>query len=247
MLLNSERLKVGGLVPLTTRDLPTQLSAVIFCQGCPWKCRFCQNPHLIPRTSGNSIEWDDIINFLSLRIGLLDGVVFSGGEPTMQRVLPDAVREVSALGYKIGLHTAGQFPHILKETLAEVTWIGMDIKAPPEKYKGIIGRDLRWGSILQSARLIIESGIDYEFRTTFHPYLLTEKDLLDVGLILSNLGCDHFVLQSFRDLGCIDQELNAIKHSPIISKELFCELKSMFKDFSLRSFSDTSTLTDFII
>ncbi|MCU7809345.1 MAG: anaerobic ribonucleoside-triphosphate reductase activating protein, partial [Candidatus Thiodiazotropha sp. (ex Semelilucina semeliformis)] len=98
-------LKVGGLVPMTTVDYPGCLSAVIFCQGCPLRCRYCHNSDLLPREAEATIPWREILDFLKRRQGLLDAVVFSGGEPTQQRALPDAIAEVSAMGFKIGLHT----------------------------------------------------------------------------------------------------------------------------------------------
>ena len=85
-------LRVGGLVPLSTTDYPDHLSAVVFCQGCPWRCAYCHNPHLLPRRSDSEIAWPDVLAFLDRRRGLLDAVVFSGGEPTLQRALPDAMR-----------------------------------------------------------------------------------------------------------------------------------------------------------
>ena len=247
MQSSNEKLKVGGLVPLTTNDLPSQLSAVIFCQGCPWRCRYCHNPHLIAREADNNLVWEEVVRFLKERVGLLDSVVFSGGEPTMQRALPKAIKEVMNLGYKLGLHTAGQFPRTLEEILPDMHWIGMDFKAPPEKYREITGRDLRWGSIVESAEMIIASGSEYEFRTTYHPKLLSEKDLLRIASLLSDLGCQHYVLQGFRAQGCQDSELTDFEQCPMISKKLFCELKSMFEQFSLRSFSEAMPLIDYFV
>lgn len=229
-------LKIGGLVPLTTTDLPAQLSAVVFCQGCPWQCRYCHNPHLIPRSSNEMIAWSDIINFLTHRIGLLDGVVFSGGEPTMQKALPQAIRKVTELGYKVGLHTAGQFPSVLEEVLPDLSWAGMDIKATPGRYQEITGRQIRWESILTSVRLIIESGIDHEFRTTFHPSLLSEKNIIDIAYMLSELGAKRFVLQGFRSNGCTDQALTSNGANVSIGMELYETLKLIFNDFEIRSF-----------
>ena len=105
-----EPLSVGGLTPLTTIDYPDNLSAVVFCQGCPLRCRYCHNAELLPRRGATHIAWRDILYFLRQRQGLLDAVVFSGGEPTQQRGLADAIDEVRALGFKIGLHTAGIYP-----------------------------------------------------------------------------------------------------------------------------------------
>ncbi|MFI0376333.1 MAG: radical SAM protein [Candidatus Thiodiazotropha sp.] len=102
-----EALRVGGLTPMTTIDFPGHLAAVVFCQGCPMRCHYCHNPELLPRRNDNQPSWKAILEFLSARIGLLDGVVFSGGEPTLQRSIGQAVRDIKSLGYRVGLHTAG--------------------------------------------------------------------------------------------------------------------------------------------
>jgi anaerobic ribonucleoside-triphosphate reductase activating protein len=84
----SNALRVGGLVPLTTLDFPDQLACVLFCQGCGWRCRYCHNPQLIPARGEQEKSWDDILAFLRQRVGLLDAVVFSGGEPTLLAAVP---------------------------------------------------------------------------------------------------------------------------------------------------------------
>ena len=111
------QLKVAGLTPMTTVDFPDRLAAVVFCQGCPLRCRYCHNPELLPRKSEQLIPWPEILDFLRQRQGLIDALVFSGGEPTQQRALPQAIAEARALGYEIGLHTAGVYPQRLKQLL----------------------------------------------------------------------------------------------------------------------------------
>lgn len=105
-------LVVGGLTPFTTIDFPGRLAAVIFCQGCPWRCGYCHNAHLHACGSGER-SWPDVRGWLTSRRGLLDGVVFSGGEPLLQRGLAPALGEVRSLGFATGLHTAGIYPERL--------------------------------------------------------------------------------------------------------------------------------------
>ncbi|MBP8264734.1 MAG: anaerobic ribonucleoside-triphosphate reductase activating protein, partial [Pseudomonas sp.] len=100
-------LRVGGFVPLTTLDYPGRLACVLFCQGCAWRCRYCHNPGLIVPRGKDEKPWPEVLDFLRRRQGLLEAVVFSGGEPTLQAALPAAIAEVRELGFKIGLHTAG--------------------------------------------------------------------------------------------------------------------------------------------
>jgi pyruvate formate lyase activating enzyme len=130
-------LRVGGLTPLSTTDWPGMLAAVVFCQGCPWRCGYCHNPDLIPPRGEHEIVWEEIIALLRRRQGLLDGVVFSGGEPTLQGDLAEAMREVRALGFKIGLHSGGAYPDRLAAVLPLVDWVGLDIKAPFDAYARI--------------------------------------------------------------------------------------------------------------
>ena len=123
-------LRVGGLERLSMCDWPGELAATIFCQGCPWDCPYCHNPHLLPVTGRHEIAWREVVDFLKSRRGLLDGVVFSGGEPTLQSALPQAIAEVRDLGFRIGLHTAGPYPGRLAQVLPLVDWVGFDIKTP---------------------------------------------------------------------------------------------------------------------
>lgn len=107
------RLVVGGLTPFTTIDFPGRLAAVVFCQGCPWRCGYCHNPHLLPRREApdGELSWQALVRWLESRHGLLDGVVFSGGEPLLQRTLYDAVATVRQIGFAAALHTGGAYPN----------------------------------------------------------------------------------------------------------------------------------------
>src|SRR3954470_21541171 len=96
-------LRIGGFVPFSGIDYPHHLSAVVFCQGCPWRCGYCHNAHLQPARGESERTWDDVLAFLGRRRSLLDAVVFSGGEPTLQAGLGAAMQDVKAMGYKVGL------------------------------------------------------------------------------------------------------------------------------------------------
>ncbi|OGP12919.1 MAG: anaerobic ribonucleoside-triphosphate reductase activating protein [Deltaproteobacteria bacterium GWA2_54_12] len=171
-------LKVGGLTPCTTIDYPGELAAVVFCQGCPWRCRYCHNRHLLEAGTPGAIGWDEVMRFLGRRRGLLDAVVFSGGEPTMQPGLADAILMVREMGFKVGLHTAGPYPDRLSDCLPWLDWVGMDIKAPFEEYERITGIPGSAAASRVSAELLRRSGIQHQFRTTLDPFLL-ESGYLD--------------------------------------------------------------------
>jgi len=164
-------LEIGGLLPFTTVDYPGKLATVLFCQGCPWHCDYCHNRHLIPAMSGAAIPWLEIVALLKSRCGLLDAAVFSGGEPTMQAGLPDAIRKIRGMGFKVGLHTAGPYPERLQECLPLLDWIGMDLKAPFDEYERITGVPGSGTAARQSANLVRQSGISHQFRTTLDPFL----------------------------------------------------------------------------
>ncbi len=165
-------LNIGGVTPFTTIDYPGELAAVIFCQGCPWRCPYCHNPHLLAADGQGAVPWAEVLEFLCHRRGLLDGVVFSGGEPTMQAGLPAAVLAVRELGFKAGLHTAGPFPQRLLELLPHLDWIGMDLKAPFEEYERITAIPGSGEEARASAELLRRSGVPHRFRTTLDPFLL---------------------------------------------------------------------------
>jgi pyruvate formate lyase activating enzyme len=200
-------LRVGGLTPLSSTDWPGMLTAVVFCQGCPWRCRYCHNPELIPSRSADEIAWDDVMSFLRRRQGLLDGVVFSGGEPTLQVGLADAMREVRALGFKIGLHTGGAYPQRLADVLPLVDWVGLDAKAPFADYARVTGVPGSGGRARTSLEHVLASGVDHEIRTTVHPALLSDADVTGLARELASRATKHYVLQPFRTHGCADPSL----------------------------------------
>ena len=130
-------LRVGGVEPFSSTDYPGALAAVVFCQGCPWRCGYCHNPHLIPARGDDERDFARILDWLASRRGLLDAVVFSGGEPTAQAGLPGAIDAVRAQGFAIGLHTSGAYPRRLAQVLPKVDWVGIDVKASTERLQRI--------------------------------------------------------------------------------------------------------------
>lgn len=195
------KLRIGGFIPFTTTDYPGMLSAVVFCQGCPWRCTYCHNPHLLPVEGPESHAWPDILAFLEKRRGLLDAVVFSGGEPTLQGGLADAMREVKAMGFKIGLHSGGMYPDRLARVLPLLDWIGLDVKAPLAAYPRITGVAGSGGAVFESLALILSAGMEYELRCTWHPDLLSAHDLATMADELLLLGADRLVVQECRPTG----------------------------------------------
>jgi pyruvate formate lyase activating enzyme len=193
-------LPIGGITPLTTVDWPGQLAAVVFLRGCPWRCRYCHNQDL-QRRAGPTRPWDELLGLLGARQGLLDGVVFSGGEPLMHPELGEALRQVRALGYATALHTGGDRPdhlaHLLQQGL--VDWVGFDVKAPRADYDALTGCAGSGERAFRSLRTLVSSGVPYELRTTVRRDLLPMPKLLRLAREVAMCGAGNLVLQPYRD------------------------------------------------
>ena len=227
-------LRVGGLTPLSATDWPGQLSAVVFCQGCPWRCAYCHNPHLLRAHGPTEIAWDDVLAFLRRREGLLDAVVFSGGEPLAQHGLADAMQAVRRMGFGVGLHTAGAYPKRLAQVLPLLDWVGLDIKAPFEAYTSITGIPGSGADALASAKLIIGCGVAYEFRTTVHPRQLAPRAVERLVDELARLGARHYALQEFRAQGCRNAELTGKAVPSFLDESFGAGIAPRFESFELR-------------
>jgi pyruvate formate lyase activating enzyme len=202
-------LRVGGLVPFSTTDWPGRLAAVLFLQGCPWHCGYCQNPHLLPAHGAREEDWTATLAWLATRRGLLDAVVFSGGEPTAQPQLGAAIHAVRALGFAIGLHTGGAYPRRLIEVGREVDWIGLDIKAPMAAYESVTGVPRSGFAAFASLDLMLKAGVALDVRTTVHPALTPPGTLVALARDLAQMGVRRWVLQAFRPTGCASESLVA--------------------------------------
>ncbi|MBP1627377.1 MAG: anaerobic ribonucleoside-triphosphate reductase activating protein [Holophagaceae bacterium] len=196
----SELLTLGGLAPFSTVDYPGALAAVVFCQGCPWRCPYCHNAHL-QTGRGEGPAWSSVLAWLKTRQGLLNAVVFSGGEPTIQSGLPIAMTQVRAMGYQVGLHTAGCAPKALKELLPLIDWVGLDIKAPRALYDQITGQPGSAALAWESLEAVHTSGGPYQVRTTVHPEWLPPQAIQQLQLELLLIGVASPTLQAFRSLG----------------------------------------------
>ena len=209
-------LKIGGLTRLSSCDWPGQLAATVFCQGCAWDCPYCHNPDLRAIEAKQSLPWASVRGFLHTRKGLLDAVVFSGGEPLLQPVLSDVVAEVRTLGFRIGLHTTGMLPERFTALLPLLDWVGFDVKAPLANYASITGVERSGDKAFTSLRSLLTCGISYEVRTTLHPALLGMDEMLFLKDELLREGVTNFVVQHFRPQGCRADRLSAGYAVPIL-------------------------------
>lgn len=198
-------MKIGGIQKLSLVDYPGKTSAAIFTIGCNMRCGYCHNPELVlPERYAPCIPENDILNFLKKRVGKLEGVVVSGGEPTMHPDLPSLFAKLKTLGFYTKLDTNGTHPAMVKELLKHklVDYIAMDIKGPLEKYQTIVAYPVDTDAIAQTIKLIFESNILYEFRiTVVKSQILFDEhsqndDFDKIGQLIN--GAPRFALQKFR-------------------------------------------------
>jgi pyruvate formate lyase activating enzyme len=235
---SSSEIRVGGLARLSSVDWPGELAATIFTQGCPWDCPYCHNPHLLSATplaepAAELIPWRAVVAFLDSRVGLLDGVVFSGGEPLAQPALVAAIAEVREMGFRVALHTSGVAPARLAEVLPHLDWVGFDAKAPFAEYERITRMPGSGVSARESLLLLVASGVAYEVRTTVHPDLLGEEELLRLAEELRALGVSRWVLQPYRPDGA-RPGLAPVPGEPVLGAALEERLSGGFGSFAVR-------------
>ncbi len=168
-------MKIGGFQPITLSDYAGKVAAIVFCQGCNFCCPWCHNQPLLPTTpaDGRLISAETVLSHLRCRRHQLDGVVISGGEPTIQDELPEFLSLVKAQGYAVKLDTNGSRPCVLDTLIARrlVDFIAMDVKAPWAMYTHLAGTAISIALLQKSIQIISASGIAHEFRTTATPAL----------------------------------------------------------------------------
>ncbi len=229
---------IGDVEKFSIVDFPNQIAAVAFLQGCPWRCPFCYNLSLQKIGGQPESDWTftKFINFLEKRRGVLDAVVFSGGEPLAQDGLPEAIETVKAMGYKIGLHTGGYRPKKLEQVISALDWCGLDIKAPltPERYQQATGGFNRVENVIRSLEILIRSGITFECRTTCDPRILTIDDLYEMAQFLKNAGVKEYYLQKYRPVTTDTKTSEEMCSGLIENQELLAYLKTSFDVFEVR-------------
>ena len=189
---------ISGFQKFSLSDFPGRISAILFARGCNFRCPFCHNPELVdPDRYSGLIDPEEILGFLQSRASRLQGVVITGGEPTLQQDLPVMVRRVKELGFRVKLDTNGSDPLMIERLLAQgmIDYFAMDVKAPPAAYGRItrvIGEPQK---ILSSIELIKSSGIEHEFRTTYVPSLLSADEVAAIAKLVAG---SRFILQRYR-------------------------------------------------
>jgi pyruvate formate lyase activating enzyme len=200
---------LGGLQKNSLIDFPGKVSCVLFLKGCNFDCPYCHNPGLVKSSSfcGPVFDMKSVYGFLEGRKGFLDGVVISGGEPTLQKDLVYLCENIKRLGYSVKLDTNGSRPRAIKRLLDEglVDYIAMDIKTDPfHYYPTITKNDCNPDDIFSSVRITMESGIAYEFRTTCVKPLVNEQAIENITKIIK--GAKLYVLQRFHNADVLHPE-----------------------------------------
>lgn len=191
-------MNIGGWQKLTLKDYPGKVASIIFTNGCCFRCGFCHNPEIVLPPFEHSIDEDEVMAFLKKRRKVLEGVVITGGEPTIHSDLFAFMKKIKNLGYAIKLDTCGIMPEKLEEFIAAgvVDYIAMDIKAPLEKYEKIACVKVEIKKIKKSIGIILKGAVDYEFRTTIVKELHEKEDIYEMARLIK--GAKRYYLQKFR-------------------------------------------------
>jgi len=214
---------IGGLQKFSVLDFPGHLSAIIFTQGCNFRCQFCYNPVLVlPKDElqdnetinevDSCLSEGDLFNFLEKRVGKLDAVVITGGEPTMHQDLSEFIGKIRQMGFKVKLDTNGTNSQVLQNLLDKkiLDYVAMDLKAPPHKYDLVTGVQPNLEEIKKSIKIITGSSLPHEFRTTVVPELIELNDIEHMGRMIR--GAQKWFLQSFKsDIDLVNQSFKGEK------------------------------------
>ncbi|MBN2480070.1 MAG: anaerobic ribonucleoside-triphosphate reductase activating protein [Parachlamydiales bacterium] len=221
---------IGGLQKFSLIDFPSKMAALVFTQGCQFRCPFCHNPTLVLKERFEKpIPEEAFFSFLKTRKNKLDGVVITGGEPTLQKDLFDFIRKIKNENFLVKLDTNGTNPKILQDLLDAnlLDYIAMDIKAPLEKYEKITYVKTNVENIKKSIEIIISSKIDYEFRTTLVKNLHDPEDPIKIASSIK--GAKKYILQKFLPNSTLD---NAYLKKESFSDEILNDLKEKILEFA---------------
>ncbi|MBN1942137.1 MAG: anaerobic ribonucleoside-triphosphate reductase activating protein [Phycisphaerae bacterium] len=194
-------MRIAGLERSSFVDYPGKLAAVLFTPGCNLDCFYCHNRHLLsPGEKDQVYDPQDVLRFLRSRVGLLEGVVVTGGEPTLQKDLEPFLAEIHSMGFAVKLDTNGTQPWVVQPLIEKgiVDFVAMDVKAPRNRYDEIAGKPVDIHAIEESVKRLMTGGVDYEFRTTFAPQL-TALDIVTIATWIH--GAKRYVLQQYRPPG----------------------------------------------
>ena len=228
-------MNIAGVQKVTLLDYPGKVACEIFTQGCNFECPFCQNSSLIPITNTGEFSEEEIFEYLNLRKNILDGVVITGGEPTVQKDLKSFIKKIKDLGLLVKLDTNGGNPKVLQELIDEklVDYVAMDIKNIFNKYNITAGKKINLDNIKKSIEILKASKIDYEFRTTIIKEMHSLDDIVSICKLVGNV---KYYLQNFEDSeNVIDHSLHGFSREELLFIDKY--LKDVFPNVEIRALS----------
>lgn len=230
-------MRIGGFQKLTLIDYPGKIATTVFTVGCSFRCPFCHNPELVLSSQFpplNKLE-KEFFEHLEKRKGKLEGVCITGGEPTIQPDIIEFIEKIKAMGYLVKLDTNGTQPEVLSRILAKglVDFVAMDIKNSPDRYSETVGLTANVQKIKKSVSMIMQSGVDYEFRTTVIPGLHSEKDFEKIAKWIK--GAKAYYLQEYRDGRILDEKLRKkTKDKKLDLEKIKQQIKNDFQIIGVR-------------
>ncbi len=228
-------MNIAGLQKMTLLDFPGKVACTVFLQGCNFRCPFCHNGEILDNTADPFLTAEELLEFLGKRKGLLDGVCITGGEPTLQKDLPELIAAIKSLGFAVKLDTNGNRPDVLKALLAQnlVDYVAMDIKNSPQLYGETTGiANFSVDKISESIQILMTGATPYEFRTTVVSEYHTEESFRQIGAwlqeLVPNTRVSRFFLQPFADR---DSVLKSGLHTPNpVELQQFSKILKEFSD-----------------
>ncbi|MGD2279488.1 MAG: anaerobic ribonucleoside-triphosphate reductase activating protein [Candidatus Omnitrophota bacterium] len=217
-------MKIAGFQKLSLVDYPGYLAAVVFVQGCNFRCPYCQNPDLVTLEKRFDCSQQEILDYISARKNMVEGLVITGGEPTIYDDLPDFIKRVKNAGVKLKLDTNGANPDQLKELLKSglLDFVALDIKTSPSKYGLVADSENAPEAVSESIRMLMSSRVPYEFRTTCVPGIVDKEDLSAIVKLIS--GAEKYCLQQFRPIITFESKFQDVKP---YSKETLEDFRSI--------------------
>lgn len=225
-------MEFGGLNKFTLIDYPGKTAALVFTIGCNFRCPYCHNPELVDETVEKTFQEQEILEFLKSRIGLIEALVITGGEPTIHgEDLIQFIRKVKDLGFLVKLDSNGTNPNFLRDVIRErlVDYIAMDVKSPIDTYYKVANMPVDTKAVRESIRLLKENVVDYEFRTTLIKILTPKEDVIK---ILKDIeGAKNYYLQRFIPTKILNPQF--LRKTTYDEEELL-ELKSIAEKYVLQ-------------
>ena len=222
-------MKIAGFQKLSLVDYPERLATVVFVQGCNFRCPYCQNPDLVTLKKKFDCSGKEALDYVSIRKDIVEGLVITGGEPTIYDELPNFIKRAKAIGTKVKLDTNGANPAQLKELLKSglLDYVALDIKTSLSKYNLVTDMKNAPEAVSESIRIVMSSETPYEFRTTCVPGIVDEEDLSAIGELVR--GAKKYCLQQFRPIITFESKFQDVKP---YSKETLEDFKNILSSFA---------------